>query len=98
MRIIHRLAQRDIKEAYQWYRFQSVKAANRFADDVRESLLAIELFPDRFPIHEHGTRALILRRFPYVIVYLVENDRPFVVAVAHAKRRPGYWRRRLRRR
>jgi hypothetical protein len=33
-------------------------------------------------------------RFPYLVPYREEPSRIFVVAVAHAKRRPGYWKKR----
>jgi toxin ParE1/3/4 len=39
-----------------------------------------------------GTRRLLIERFPYSMVYLVHNGVLHVLAVAHAKRRPGYWR------
>jgi plasmid stabilization system protein ParE len=39
-------------------------------------------------------RRCLVRRFPYFIFYTVAADDVHVVAVAHAKRRPGYWRRR----
>jgi len=37
-----------------------------------------------------------MRRFPFSIVYYVADDTIRIVAVAHAKRRPGYWRTRVR--
>lgn len=35
-----------------------------------------------------------VRRFPYVVYYAELEDAVWVVAIAHGKRRPGYWRRR----
>jgi len=46
--------------------------------------------------HIHGTRRLVLARFPYALIYLVEVDWCYIVAFAHAKRRPGYWCERLK--
>jgi len=40
-------------------------------------------------------RSAKVDRFPYRIVYLVIGEDVDVVAVAHAKRRPAYWRRRV---
>lgn len=37
-----------------------------------------------------------MRRFPFSIVYYVVDDVVRVVAVAHAKLKPGYWRLRVR--
>ncbi len=39
----------------------------------------------------------MLRRFPYMIVYLVDPDEIFIVAVAHVRRLPGYWTSRVER-
>lgn len=50
-------------------------------------LVGVELRP--------GVRRRILRRFPYSILYTLDNDVVLVIAVAHQRRRPGYWRRRV---
>jgi len=39
----------------------------------------------------------VLRKFPYSMFYIVEREVVVIVAVAHHKRRPGYWILRLRR-
>lgn len=44
----------------------------------------------------HGVRRLILRRFPYDLVYVEREHGTMIVALAHHARRPGYWRDRLR--
>jgi toxin ParE1/3/4 len=38
---------------------------------------------------------MFVPRFPYALIYAVEERRVFVVAVAHFRRRPGYWRDRV---
>jgi mRNA-degrading endonuclease RelE of RelBE toxin-antitoxin system len=45
----------------------------------------------------HGLRAKRIEGFPYRVVYLVQADMVVIVAYAHEKRRPGYWRTRLTR-
>jgi toxin ParE1/3/4 len=42
-----------------------------------------------------GVRMFALWRFPFSIPYVVETGRIIVLAVAHAKREPGYWRERV---
>jgi toxin ParE1/3/4 len=44
--------------------------------------------------HHHGTHRFLLQRFPYEIVYKIYPDVVLIIAVAHNKRRPGYWRHR----
>ena len=42
-------------------------------------------------MHLHGTRKFLLRRFPYGVVYRITKSAIQVIAVAHGRRRPGYW-------
>jgi len=51
--------------------------------------------PKRWPKHMHGTQGFVLHRFPFSIIYLDELDVLSIVAVAHSKRKPGYWKARL---
>ena len=44
----------------------------------------------------HGTRRALLGRFPYFVVYRERSRKIEIIAVAHAKRRPGYWARRVK--
>jgi hypothetical protein len=55
--------------------------------------------PEAWPVWPGRTdvRPRVLQRFPYSIIYLVERNEIVIVAVAHHKRRPGYWLDRLRR-
>jgi hypothetical protein len=37
----------------------------------------------------------VLAKFPYSVIYKEKDEVILIVAVAHAKRRPGYWRGRI---
>lgn len=41
-------------------------------------------------------RRLLLERFPYALIVDVRPEKRLVLAVAHLRRRPGYWRARVR--
>ena len=54
-----------------------------------------DVAPHRWPSYFHGTHRVRLTRFPYLVVYRDDETRTLVVvAVAHEKRKPGYWRKR----
>ena len=78
-----------------WYLERSRAAAERFFSEVERALELILESPDRWPSYLHGTRRYILYGFPYSVIYRAVGSRVVVYAVAHAKRRPGYWRSRL---
>jgi plasmid stabilization system protein ParE len=69
----------------------------RFVTAVDATLARIAEAPKRFPLLlEPDIRSAKVPRFPYRVVYVIVDDRIDVIAVAHAKRRPGHWRRRRR--
>jgi toxin ParE2 len=87
-------ARRDFDESFDWYAERSAIAAARFTDAVDSTLINISANPDRFALIDAQHRACIVQRFPFRVVYRVEPGRILVVAVAHAKRRPEYWKNR----
>lgn len=48
------------------------------------------------PAYRRRTRHFKLRGFPYLVVYSPSQEDVFVLAVAHGKRKPAYWAKRLR--
>lgn len=87
-------ARHDFDESFDWYAGRSIVAAERFSAAVNAALNEIAADPDRFVLIDSRQRGCMLKRFPFRIVYRIEPTRILVVAVAHAKRRPGYWKRR----
>ena len=85
----------EAEEAARWYAERSPTAAVGFTDELDIAAAEIQRAPAIWPAYDHGTRRFLLRRFPYSIVYRIEATRVVIVAVAHARRRPGYWKQRL---
>ena len=81
--------------AARWYAERSATAAAAFSDEIDAAESSIVRLPDAWPAFDHGTRRYLLRRFPFSVVYRVEPTRIVIVAVAHARRRPAYWKARL---
>jgi len=90
--IFHPDAEREYLTSLEWYRQRSPTAAlNEFSRTISK----IEEAPDRWPVHFKTCRRFVLHQFPFSIVYTNSPARFIVLAVAHAYRRPGYWRKRL---
>lgn len=90
------LAIREAAEAHGWYSRRSSTAAAGFAAEVEKAFQAIAEHPGRYPAYLGNTRRYMLRRYPYLIVFRDQNDRVQVIAIAHGKRRAGYWKRRIK--
>ena len=87
-------ARADFDESFDWYAKRSVGAAIGFASAVDEAIDKIVTNPHQFPSTFADCRYCALNRYPFRIVFRKEMDRCIIVALAHAKRRPGYWHRR----
>jgi len=84
----------ELEHAWQWYADRNPVAAERSADEVVRVLDVIAEALGRWMVVGHGTRRVPLQRFPFKVVYRWEpgDDVVRVVAIAHGKRRDGYWR------
>ena len=87
-------AEAEVREAYQYYWKVDKSAAARFMVSLDETIARISRLPTMSPTYLFGTHRLLRRRFPFAVIYRVDVERIVVVAVAHQKRRPGYWRHR----
>ena len=47
--------------------------------------------PETWPAYKENTRRYVFRVYPYSLIYRIVGEEITVVAVAHAKRKPGYW-------
>ena len=88
-------AQEEINAAFDWYFKRSPEAADRFLTEIGASLAQIASHPQLYPVYTKNTRRRVLAGFPYSVIFQVKDDVILVVAVAHAKRRAGYWRGRI---
>lgn len=93
----HPKALAEYEAAAVWYRERSHEGAVSFAALVDAGVDGIRGTPDAWPAwrKRDGVHRRVLRQFPYSIFYLVEQNEVVVIAVAHHKRRPGYWLSRL---
>ena len=83
-------AEEEMLAAAQVYEDQAVGLGERFLDEVEG---CVDLLLDRPHIGKRvgEFRRLPLRKFPFTLIYALEDDDLVVVAVSHHRRRPGYW-------
>jgi len=91
----HPEAVAEADEAAAWYEARKSGLGLGFRKAIEAAVRRIEQAPERWPPLTERTRRFRLRRFPYAVIYAILPGRISVVAVAHDKRRPGYWKDRL---
>ena len=84
----------EARAARQWYKVRSPAAADAFVAELDAAIQRILEAPDRFASYLHGTQRCLLRRFPYLVVFRQAEQVVEVIAIAHGRRRPGYWKKR----
>ena len=89
-------ASNEFSEAVRWYEARRPGLGGEFFDAVAATLSLIESNPEigtTISADGHTRRALVAR-FPYQVVYRLKPTEMVIVAIAHLKRRPGYWKNR----
>ena len=91
----HPDADAEMTEAAQYYEERTPGLGLTFLDAVETAVGKVLLEPEPYGKVGPEIRQKLLDRFPYSLLYAVDGDRVRIVAIAHHKRRPGYWRSRL---
>lgn len=94
---LHAAADAELWAAIDWYEQQEPGLGDRFESAVYRALDRIAENPHAWKASPElpGVRIFSLWRFPFCIPYVAEADCIIVLAVAHAKREPDYWRERM---
>jgi toxin ParE1/3/4 len=93
--IIRPEAEADLAEAYDWYEARRAGLGREFLEQVHIAVRSISENPLRHPLLYLNGRRVLLRRFPYKVFFIVENERVEVLGVVHVRRHPRTWERRL---
>ncbi len=89
--ILRAEAQADIQTAHDDLERTRTGLGRPFAARVRETLERIEAMPELYGLVWQDVRAVRLKRFRYVVYYVVFPDRVEVLAVMHGSRDPSAW-------
>ncbi|MGH7283650.1 MAG: type II toxin-antitoxin system RelE/ParE family toxin [Polyangiaceae bacterium] len=88
-------AEKELGEAAAWYEERRGGLGIDLVALVDKAFEAIVAAPPSFPLwrSDRDYRKMVLKRFPYVVFfrYDANDDEVVVIAVAHSRRRPGYW-------
>ena len=87
----HPDASEEADQARKWYAERSPVAALSFLAELSRAVERIAESPEIWPEYESGTRRYVFPPFPYSLIYRCVKARIQIIAVAHAKRKPGYW-------
>lgn len=97
-RLVHVLprAERELEQAFRWYEAQRSGLGLELPLAFDATIESLRRQPERHEVVALQTRKALLRRFPYLVLYAIENDRILVTAVFHGHQDPQRWSDRVR--
>lgn len=91
----HPEARTDFYDAFDWYENERPGLGATFSTAVQDAISRAAQSPHLGSPAGADLRRVFVHAFPYTILYAPESAGLLVVAVAHFRRRPGYWQHRL---
>lgn len=90
--IFHSEARQETRQAVAYYEEQRENLGRELRIEIEAAVQRLRRNPQAYPLHDNqGTRKLVLLRFPFTLFFVELESSFWVAAVAHHKRRPGYW-------
>ena len=90
----HPEAESEFREAIDYYEDRESGLGYDFSIEVFTTIQNIVNHPTAWPIIEEDMRRCLVNRFPYGVIYSIEQDKIFILAVMHLRRYPDYWKNR----
>ncbi len=92
----HHEARQDLKRAVTFYEECSAGLGYDFLEEVYAAIKRIQAYPFAWSFFSKRTRRCFTHRFPYSVIYRVNQGEILILAVAHSHQKPDYWYKRLK--
>ena len=90
----HDEARIEFLDQVAYYEQARAGLGDRFYAEVEIAVARAGRMPGLGSPHKYGTRRMYPKKFPFSVVYVVRELEIVILAVAHFRRRPSYWRKR----
>ena len=94
MFVFHETAELELVSAVEYYEDRQPGLGVRFSEEVYASVNRACQFPLAWELIDAKTRRCLTNRFPYGILYRIEENEIRIMAVMNLHRKPGYWKNR----
>lgn len=81
----------ELEDAVDYYNQEHPGLGIRFENEVKKAVEKISDYPTSWSLERGEIRKYLMHKFPYKLLYSIEKDHLFIIAVAHQHRRPDYW-------
>ena len=84
-------AEAELLEAISYYSAIDPELGSRFEQAAAEAARKSAAHPERGAPRSKSTRRWLVKGFPFGVVYRADGAGVLIVAVAHERKKPGYW-------
>jgi len=84
-------AKSELDDATHYYEYELQGLGELFRSEIKQTAKRIANYPELWTIEKGEIRKCLLHKFPYKLLYSIEKDHIFIIAVAHQHRKPDYW-------
>jgi plasmid stabilization system protein ParE len=89
--VFSKYALQELNDAVRFYELEYHGLGRRFREEVKKAATRISEYPKAWSVERGEVRKCLLHKFPYKLLYSIEEDHILVIAVAHQHRKPDYW-------
>ncbi|QXP83101.1 type II toxin-antitoxin system RelE/ParE family toxin [Methylococcus sp. ANG] len=89
--VFSKYAVQELNDAVSYYELQYEGLGRRFREEVKKAIRRMSEYPKAWSVERKDVRKYLLHKFPYKLLYSIEEDHLFVIAIAHQHRKPDYW-------
>lgn len=89
--VFHPEALTEYADTVKYYQKQIIDLAQAFVDSIEDAVYQIREYPTRYLTIDEDVRHCMTRKFPYAILYTLEQEYILILAVTHCSREPEYW-------
>jgi len=82
---------KELEDAIKYYNNQLSGLGSQFYQELMEAIEVIQKYPSAWKKVGEHTHKLLLKRFPYLVLYIPEANKILITAIAHQHRRPEYY-------
>jgi len=93
--LFHEFARKEFLETRDYYDDLVFGLGEKFVTEVERCLNIIKTNPLAYPVTKQNVRKAVIIKFPFSILYRVDGNVIYILAVMHQKREPIYWAERI---
>ena len=89
-------AENELISITDYYNDVNPNIKNRFLEEFYDKIQLISISPNIFQKYKYKTRKCVMKNYPYNLIFKEHDEKIYIIAIAHQKRRLNYWIKRLK--